>query len=337
VDQSLKPKKFRSLHSLLLLFALILQGCGWEHPGQKEVHITFVGHTRGPKSAPFSLHQDFTQHILPHTMAMDGLILGGDLTYEGGTRALALFKKTVGDAVNFPVINAPGNHDYGPGHQYRKDHERYFGVGPWVNRIGSCLLFTFNTELALTPQARVLDNVLHEVADDPYIANIILVSHRLIWLFGKKRFEKILPYTNQSTRDLLDIDPSQRALFWKRIHPMLVPYLRHKRILFLSGDIGQSLPILYGKEGGMVFVASGLHSAPFKKGEHPWNHYIEIIAAVDQMILKLHPLPGFGIPLRPLEEYTPEFWIRNHQFLPSRTRITLSQGKGLDTSARSIE
>jgi hypothetical protein len=184
------------------------------------------------------------------------LVLLGDIVQRISKREIEALKNSFLMKLNFPVFNAPGNHDI----TNRKLYIEYFGE--------TFFSFQYSTELFIFLDSEISDGKLEGdqlkfimkniefCRKSSPIKNIFVFSHRLLWAIGNYPYNRIIPFVNY---------PSAHHNKANTISAIILPQLKSlagKNVYFVSGDVGccWSFPIFYQEDpnSNITYVAVGI-------------------------------------------------------------------------------
>ena len=185
------------------------------------------------------------------------MVLLGDIIQKTGEREIRALKESFLMKLDFPVFNAPGNHDL----LNREMYKEYFGK--------TFFSFQYSTELFVFLDSEISDgkiegDQLNFIMDNIayckkslQIKNIFIFSHRLLWAIGNAPYSSIIPFVN---RPLCHYDKADS------IATIILPQLKGltgKKVYFMSGDVGCSwaISLFYEKDktSNITYVATGIN------------------------------------------------------------------------------
>jgi len=166
------------------------------------------------------------------------------------------YKKSFANQLNFPIVNAVGNHDITD----RKKYVNNFGNTYYDFVYGSELYIFLDSELdhskIMGDQLNYFINVIKQKAVNPNIKNVFIFSHKLIWAVNIPKYQVVYHHLNSQS------GYEQDNNFNSIIIPILKNLVKDKNVIWISGDIGcsWSLPLFYDKDNntGITFIATGL-------------------------------------------------------------------------------
>jgi len=236
------------------------------------------------------------------------MLLGDVIQHQGyppilGELETEVFKDSLVNKLEFPVFNAPGNHDL----RDRKSYKKHFGETYFHFQKSSELYIVLDTDLdpssMIKPQVDFALNLIELAAEDKKIKNIFVFQHRVIWAFDNYPINTINPWGN-------DIN-SVSNNYEKFILPALNLLAKKKNVYLLSGDLGigsfvpnkyprESFDIFYQKYNNITYVATGL-------AENHKDKVIKVdVSSSGEVDFKLIPL--FGSKIENIEKYGLDYW-----------------------------
>ncbi len=185
------------------------------------------------------------------------MVLLGDIIQCTGRREIEALKDSFLMKLDFPVFNAPGNHDLSNREMYKECFgETFFS-------------FQYSTELFIFLDSEISDGKLEGdqlkfimkniefCRKSSRIKNIFIFSHRLLWAIGNYPYNRIIPFVNY---------PSAHHNKANTISAIILPELKSltdKKVYFISGDIGCScgISLFYEKDktSNVTYVATGIN------------------------------------------------------------------------------
>ena len=221
----------------------------------QEYSFLVVGHVYGSSGYPAP---SFLANVNRFN-AVDAqfFVLLGDIISSSTELKINRFKYSVGDNLDMPIFNAPGNHDV----EDRDLYTRHFGR-TFFSFIYSTELYIFldselNNAQIEGEQLKFILNSLDKAGHSDGIKNVFIFSHRLLWAIDNEPIDTIIPWVNGPSAH-----PETATSFKEYILPKLFTLSDNKHIYLMSGDIGakHSLPLFYQKDPkrNITYVACGL-------------------------------------------------------------------------------
>lgn len=184
------------------------------------------------------------------------MVLLGDIIQRPNKLEIEMLKDSLLSRLNFPVFNAPGNHDL----SNRQLYIEYFGKTFFSFQYSSSFFIFLDGEInngkIKGDQLDFFIEVVEYCKKSQQIKNIFIFSHRLLWAIGNYPYSDIIPFVNGP-----DWHPDDATT----ISDIMLPKLKvlvNKDVYFVSGDIGchWSLPLFYEKEPGsnITYIATGV-------------------------------------------------------------------------------
>ena len=184
------------------------------------------------------------------------MVLLGDIVQRISGFEIEALKNSFLMKLNFPVFNAPGNHDM----KNRKLYEEYFGKTFFSFQYSTELFIFLDTEISdgklETGQLEFMIKNIEHCKKASRIKNIFVFSHRLLWAIGNEPYNRIIPFVNY---------PLAHHNKANTISAIILPQLKSlagKNVYFVSGDVGcyWSLPLFYQEDttSNITYVAVGI-------------------------------------------------------------------------------
>ncbi len=185
-------------------------------------------------------------------------VFAGDLVRRTGPAEIETFRRTVIDALPFPVFNAVGNHDVTD----RALYESQFGNTYQAFRVGACLIVVLDSELAPGRiEGDQLEFFQETLAPEKLreVESTLIFSHKLVWI------EEVVPPKEMSRFVNSSVGYDRSDHYQRAILPILGAAASHTELYWFSGDLGlaHTLPALWHRstDPTITYVATGL-------GEH---------------------------------------------------------------------
>ena len=222
----------------------------------------------------------------------------GDLTYMFSDESFLQFQNSFLSKVDFPFINAPGNHDFSQG---RELYEDYFGQTFFYTRYPPAQIIVLDTELANCytsgRQKEMLEEALNLGIQDDEINYIFIFMHKLLFLDQ-----------NQSLRNRANGVCSFGSNYDEIRDEILLPAATEKDIYLLAGDVGAyggNLSPFYDRDEN-----HHIHAIAVGLGDSDEDILLQVDLTPDRPEFQLIPLGNKDF--LPFETYTPEYWT-NHE------------------------
>ena len=219
-----------NIASLDYSFFLEAQEIGLNHI-QTDIppRIVVAGHIYGTRKSD-SIPAQTLIDALPELERLkpDLFVSLGDMTYMPSAQSFHVLENSFLSKVEFPFINAPGNHDLGQG---RELYEEYFGQTFFYTRYLPAQIIVLDTELAncqiVGRQKEMLEEALNLGLQDEEIKYIFVFMHKVLFLDQNEslwnRVNGICSFGN-NYNEILD--------------ELLLPASSEKDIYLFAGDVG---------------------------------------------------------------------------------------------------
>lgn len=222
----------------------------------------------------------------------------GDMTYQLSDASFYEFQSSFLSRIDFPFINASGNHDFSSG---RELYEAYFGQTFFYTKYPPAQIVVLDTEIAncytVGRQKEMLEEAINVGIQDEEIKYIFVFMHKLLFI-----------EEDESLRKRANGNCSFGTNYVEIRDEILLPASSDKDIYLIAGDVGASggnLSPFYSQDENyqLYTIAVGL-------GNSDKDVLLQVDFNPDRPEFKLIPL-GNKVFL-PLESYTPEYWS-NHE------------------------
>ena len=226
----------------------------------------------------------------------------GDIVRLPTENQLNAFRGSFLDALDFPVLNAVGNHEM-------VSRERYLAAFPgpitYTFRHGSVQHVVIDTELDVGrisgEQLEFLLQVLRDAQNQSSISSVAIYGHKLIWLADREELKTVRKNLNGPNGYQDDKG------FTTTVLPTLRALAEKKQVAWFAGDIGSahSLPFFYEKDEqlDLVWIATGI-------GDTEQDSILQVDVA-ESGRLSFHTVGLDGLGTKSLESYDLEYW-REH-------------------------
>lgn len=187
-------------------------------------------------------------------------ILLGDIISNTTESQISEFKYAVGDTLDMPMFNSPGNHDVMDRGLYSKHFGKTYSSFQYASELYILLDTEQNDAQIRGEQLDLVLNSLDKAGRSEDIKNIFILSHRLLWAINNEPVETIIPWVNGPGNH-----PETATSFKEYVLPELYTLSESKSVYLISGDIGAaySLPLFYQKDPkyNITYAACGLGEA----------------------------------------------------------------------------
>jgi len=264
---------------------------------QKEVSssIVIAGHIYGSRSENGAPSQTLID-ALPKLNALkpDLFVSLGDMVFLPSDEAFREFENSFLFQVDFPFINAVGNHDLT--HE-RGVYEAHFGQTFFYTRYPPVQIVVLDTELAnchtVGRQREMLEEALNVGIQDEEINYIFIFMHKLLFLDQEESL-------HQRANGICSFGTNYNEIR----DEILLPASLEKDIYLFAGDVGAyggNLSPFYaqGENNQLYAIAVGL-------GNSDEDVLLQVGLNPDKPEFHLFPLGDKSF--LPLESYTPEYW-----------------------------
>lgn len=226
--------------------------------GGEPISFLMAGHVYGgqkPKNTDIAYSLGKSVNLL-NALKPEYMMFLGDIVQETTPSDIENLKSFVAQ-LQFPVFNAPGNHElvnpenykveFGPTYfHFTYDSSLFLGVDSQQYRHRKAK----NQHIFITSQ-------IENFRLSSSLKNLFIFSHHLIWAPGNNHFDEVTSFTNAPYHH------DNEFLVWaEEIIPSLRKLTRDKHVYFVSGDIGlsRSIPYFYEKDesGRITYIATGL-------------------------------------------------------------------------------
>jgi len=258
--------------------------------------ILIIGHVYGdPNKKGVTTPSETLINAVPEINALSpGLIvLLGDMTYIPDNNSINDLKTNFLNKLISPIINANGDHDGNC-----VDYLRNFGQTYYYFKYNNSLIIVLDSIIAdcfiVGRQETMLKEALSSALDNPEINNILIFTHRLIFLDSSQ------PLSNHVNARCLSSN------FRQLLENHFAPAAKEKPIYLFSGDVGafgggRNLSPYYKKipNQDIFLIATGLGDGLYDK---------VILADISSSKLSFKIISLNGEDTFPLEKYDHEYW-----------------------------
>ncbi|MCK4533398.1 metallophosphoesterase, partial [bacterium] len=228
------------------------------------------------------------------------MVLLGDIVQRSSGLEIEVLKNSFLAKLNFPVFNAPGNHEM----TNRKLYEEYFGKTFFSFQYSTELFIFLDSEISdgklETGQLEFMMKNIELCRKSSRIKNIFVFSHRLLWAIENEPYNRIIPFVNY---------PLAHHNKANTISAIILPQLKSlagKNVYFVSGDVGcyWSLPLFYQKDttSNITYVAVGI-------GDTQKDLICRVIVNKSGKVI-FSPISLTGAKLDYIECYGLDYWER---------------------------
>jgi len=278
----------------------------------QEYSFLAAGHVYGAPSPSAYPAASFLANIEKFkNMDADFFVMMGDIIQHQGVDKLGeseihIFKSTVGDKLDIPIFNAPGNHDL----SNRELYTKYFGKTFFSFRYSSELYIFLDSELNVGQiegeQREFILNHLNAVKHSNDIKNIFIIIHQTLWAINNEPINVIDPWVNGGPH------PKEWSSFEEYILPVLFTLSENKQIYLMSGDIGVkdyvlgkipgAFPLFYQEDPkhNLTYIACGL-------GENEHDAIIKVDITREGEVT-FSPISLIGKDLGEIHQYGIDYW-----------------------------
>ena len=242
------------------------------------------------------------------------MVLLGDIIQRTGRREIRALRDSFLMKLNFPVFNAPGNHDL----SNREVYKEYFGKTFFSFQYSTELFIFLDTEISdgkiEGDQLNFIMKNIEHCKESSQIKNIFIFSHRLLWAIGNAPYSSIIPFVNR---------PLAHHNKANTISAIILPQLKSlagKNVYFVSGDVGVSwsLSLFYEKDktSNITYIATGI-------GDTQRDMICQVIVDKSGKI-NFKPISLTGQKLDGIEGYGLDYWekyFRQKQGIKILTKI----------------
>lgn len=224
----------------------------------KKFSFLLIGHAYGaPQNRSIYPAVSLLSNInLFNKNKVDFMVLLGDIIQHSNEFEIEALKSSFLLKLDFPVFNAPGNHDLAN----RQLYTQYFGPTFYSFQYASSFFIFLDSEIddgkIKNDQMEFLMGNIRYCRKSKQIKNIFIFAHRLLWAIKNPPYSDILPFLNSK-----ESYPLSATTISDTILPKLKS-LSDKNVYFVSGDIGcqWSLPIFYEKDqdSNITYLATGI-------------------------------------------------------------------------------
>lgn len=264
--------------------------------------ILLAGHLYGNKSESIYPAASIVANIdLLNELKPKFFVMLGDIVERSDEVEFSAFKRKFTGKLNFPVFNAPGNHDL----INRKLYTSEFGETYFSFEHGSEYFIFLDSELDNAeisgPQLDFVLESIEYVGTKDAIKNLFIFSHRLIWAINNPAFDKILNHANGPRKAF---HPKTAKSFSTQILPKL-SLMNEKKVYIVSGDVGANYAInlLYENlnGGNITYIATGI-------GDGPNDMILQAIIKDAGNIVEFIPISLTNRKMAPINQYGIEYW-----------------------------
>lgn len=283
----------------------------------KEYSFLLTGHLYGSQNSSVYPSASLLANIPSlNEKGADFMILLGDIVRQANSTEFDNLKKSFTSAVNFPVFNAPGNHDL----SNRSLYIQHFGPTFFSFHYSSEFYIFLDSELSNGKiVGEQLDFFMKQIVKceaNRNIKNILILSHRLLWAIDNPSLQALLPHVNGPAAHITNNGDFQGIVLKLR-------ELTDKPVYFISGDVGlkKSFSIFYEKDtiSDITYVATGIGDTK--------NDAVIYTTVKKTGEFIFTPISLTGQNLHPIEKYNLEYWV-NHF---SENSDNIKQGKQWNT------
>jgi len=224
------------------------------NPPRDSLQLLHVAHSRMNDNGIFNetlTQVDFSQY--------DALLLGGDLAANTSINSRPMDSlDRVFDFANENTLWALGNHDYDD----LALVEEYTGRPPFYTYTKEKITFlVLDTQDSMSnfvgEQLEMIENVVDTLE---YSTHLVLLHHKLIWMYGNEDLESEIPMVSngQAGECFWCINPNN---FYQAVYPLLLEVEdRGMEVLCIGGDLGfYSKTFQYQTPEGIDFLGSGMN------------------------------------------------------------------------------
>ena len=248
---NIQPAKFYLTRCLIFSIAMSsLFSCK-----DNEKTYLFLSHTRtdsNPKIDSIAEKIDYSQ--------FDMLWLGGDIAwYTSADDATMEYVDEIFDLSDENTLWAIGNHDYFSAERIQRFTKRPNSYSYFKNGITYLVLNTQDSASNITTeQLQLLSNIKDTIK---YSSHLILLHHKLIWMYGSPDLEELIDSVSNASLDTSahSLNPNN---FYDDVYPLLLAIKQNGiEVLCIGGDIGGKVSRFeYHTSDDIVFLASGIDS-----------------------------------------------------------------------------
>ena len=224
-------------------------------------------------------------------------------------KEIEIFDHLINKKLNFPLYNAPGNHDLELG---LEKYSKYFGEPYYQFVYGTEKFIFLNTQQDGNcnigkEQENFLFESLNAAKVNDNLKNVFLLMHQPLWLVDNKEFLDVDSWTNTGTHKTSCSDFSRNTL--KNIKKLNL----QKSLFLLSGDIGcknyklgkipnESFPLFFEKDykNNITYIATGLCET---ENDNLIKLNIDKTSNVNIEVISLS-----GKKLNKIENYNQNYW-----------------------------
>lgn len=224
----------------------------------KEFSFLAAGHIYGSHNNPLYPAASLLANIpVLNDSGADFMVLLGDVVQHSNNLNIRLLKNGFTSKLNFPIFNAPGNHDLLNRTLYIDNFGETFFSFQYSTSFFIFLDSVIDQGRIEGEQLKFVTKKIDYCKESPQVKNIFIFSHHLLWAIGNYPYSDIIPFTNGRKGD----HPKDATTISHIILPEL-KCLTDKNVYFVSGDIGcdWSLPFFYAKDNNpnITYLATGL-------------------------------------------------------------------------------
>jgi len=246
----------RTLVLIIPIFVFCILSCKKSKTLVPEIkQYLHISHTRTNTNAPLD---EVAEKI--NYSSFDLLFLGGDLAYSTSEdEATISFVDSVFDLGNENTLWSLGNHDYPNLERIQNHTNRAPYYAYYKNGITILVLDTQDSLSNIVGQQKMFFNAVVDTIQCS--SHLIVLHHKLIWMYGDSYLESIVPQTSNAEIGscFYCLNPNN---FYTDIYPKLLNLKqRGIEVVCIGGDIGfNAKSFEYKTEEGITFLASGISS-----------------------------------------------------------------------------
>ncbi|MHC4661966.1 MAG: metallophosphoesterase family protein [Planctomycetota bacterium] len=282
--------------------------------GSGAFSVLFAGHVYGSHGKSVFPSSSLLANIkLLNRKKPEFMVFLGDIVQVCNKQQFDILRNSLLSRLDFPVFNAPGNHDLTSRELYIKEAGKTFQAFIFRRNMFILLDSVSKPGKIEGEQLEFLEKTVQYCAERPEIKNIFILSHLLVWIIGNRKYDTLLPYVNGRKHHT-----GTGNYFSSTLIPRL-KQLGGRNIFFIGGDIGchWAMSVFFEKESGsnIAYLATGV-------GEISRDSILQADFDTEGNV-KFTVVSLTGRKMLPVEKYTADYWLEFFE----RTRKTKSAGK----------